>query len=47
MKNTHKNNEQAVSPVIGVIADNVEIGACTMPHIIGGETYGCDIVYVL
>ena len=40
-------NDQAVSPVIGVIAGNMEIGACTMPHIIGGETYGRDKSLVL
>jgi len=47
MKNTHMKNDQAVSPVIGVIAGNMEIGACTMPHIIGGETYGRDKSLVL
>jgi FlaG/FlaF family flagellin (archaellin) len=42
VNNTHK-NDQAVSPVIGVIAERVAAGAFTKGHTIGGETYGRDI----
>jgi hypothetical protein len=43
MTNYKNTNDQAVSPVIGVIACNVGYGVCTIPYITCGETYGRDI----
>jgi hypothetical protein len=47
MKNTRINNTEAVSPVIGVIADMVGVRVITLPHYDGGETYGRDKSLVL
>ena len=46
MTNTKMNNTEAVSPVIGVIADIVRLRFITIPCNGGGETYGRDIIYV-
>jgi hypothetical protein len=42
-KLTKMNNAEAVSPVIGVIADNTINLVCINRCVIGGETYGRDI----
>jgi FlaG/FlaF family flagellin (archaellin) len=47
MKHTRINNTEAVSPVIGVIADMVGVRVITLPHYDGGETYGRDKSLVL